>query len=136
MIGTNNLDRSELTSLVRAPRYEALQSAALDCVDTGLSTVLVAPFSSEIRREDAWNTFTDPLKVAGARPVLVWIDITPKLLLERLRSRRAERDMHKLADPRAFINGIDLSAPAIPHVRVNAACSAREQVQQITSQVA
>jgi predicted kinase len=116
-----------LAEAVRTARYECLLRVAEDCLRSGLPVVLVAPFTAERRDPAAWEALADRLRAAGGSPVLAWLRIGPDELARRVLGRGAARDAAKLADVRSWIAGVDLGAPAAPHLEVDAALAPEEQ---------
>jgi predicted kinase len=122
----DDLDDPTVRGLVREPGYAALLGVARDVLRGGAGCLLVAPFTGERRDPARWDALAERLHSAGAgRVVLVWVTCPPGVLLQRLRARGAPRDRAKLADP-AWVRGLDLDPPAVPHLRVDSAAPPAE----------
>lgn len=117
--GTTDLADPRLAGLTRGPRYETLLALAEDNLRVGTPVVLVAPFSEERRDVAARDRLDTRLRRAGGRPLLVWVRIRPDTLVSRMRGRDVARDAGKLADPQAFVAGLDPAAPVGPHLVVD-----------------
>jgi len=131
LVGVDDFDSPVLAQRTRGPRYLTLQQVALDNVLVGQSVVLVAPFTAERRQPAALDAFAQPLAAAGGRPRLVWLHLPGAELIERMRSRAAQRDRIKLADDGAYLAGIDLDIPRSPHLAVDATSPLAGQVAQV-----
>jgi predicted kinase len=131
LVDAEDYDDPRLAGLVRTARYACLVRVAADCVAAGLPVVLVAPFTAERRDPAAWASLEREVATLGGRARLVWLRITPQVLLERLARRAAPRDAGKLSDLDAFLAGIDLEAPTSPHLEVDASMSPTEQAAAI-----
>lgn len=118
-LGTDDLDDPRVVAATRAPRYEALTATAEDCLRCGTPAVLVAPFTRERTDPAAWRALSARLRAAGGAPRLVWATVPPAELVRRVRARGAARDAAKLADPAAFLAGLDLAPPVVDHLAVD-----------------
>jgi predicted kinase len=118
LVGVEDLDDQRLAGPTRRARYETVTALAEDNLRVGIPVVLVAPFTDERRDPDAWAALDRRLRAAGGTPLLVWLQLRPTTAIQRLRARGAARDL-AVADPAAFIAGLDLAAPAGPHVTVD-----------------
>jgi predicted kinase len=132
LVGTDDLDDPELAGLTRTARYEAVIATAEHTLRAGTPVVLVAPFTAERADPAAWQAVRDRLAAAGGRPVLVWLRLPTGELVRRLRSRGAERDRGKLADPDAFA-GRELNPPVVEHVPVDATAGLEQQLEDVLS---
>jgi len=119
--GTRDLDDPELATLTRAARYEAITCLAVDNLAAGVSAVLVAPFTSERREPGAWERLERRMVDAGGKAEMVWLQISADDVVRRVEKRGAERDRAKLH--REWTAGLDLDAPAVPHLAVDALLS-------------
>jgi predicted kinase len=120
LVGVADLDDQRLAGPTRMARYETVIALAEDNLRVGIPVVLVAPFTAERRDPDAWSALDRRLRASGGAPLLVWLRLRPATAVQRLVVRGAARDLAKLADPAAFIAGLDLEEPAGPHVTVDA----------------
>ncbi|GEK19593.1 AAA family ATPase [Cellulomonas xylanilytica] len=119
LLGVEDLDDPVLARTTRAARYAAIAAVAEENLRLGLGVVLVAPFTAERRDPSAWAALAARLEAAGGRPSLVWLDIEPAAVEERLRRRAAARDVPRLARE-SGVSGLDLTAPRVPHIRADA----------------
>jgi hypothetical protein len=62
---------------------------------------------------------------------MVWLSLTGEELVRRLTRRALARDESKIADPAAYLAGIDLQPPAIPHLALDAARPVAELVDSV-----
>jgi predicted kinase len=115
--GLHDLDDPVLSSLTRTARYDTLLDLAEANLTAGRPVVLVAPFSAERARPAAWAAVTRRLP---GEAVLVWLHLPPDELVRRLTARSLGRDENKIRDPAAFLAGLDLERPAVPHVDLDA----------------
>jgi predicted kinase len=118
LAGTGDLDDPVLAGLTRAARYDTLLGLAEDNLRAGRPVVLVAPFSAERARPAAWAATTRRLP---ARAVMVWLHLPAGELVRRLTRRGLDRDENKIRDPAAYLTGLDLDPPVIPHLALDAA---------------
>jgi hypothetical protein len=51
---------------------------------------------------------------------MVWLHLPPGELVRRLTERALARDENKIRDPVAYLAGVDLEPPAIPHLALDA----------------
>jgi len=119
LVGVEDLEDQRLAGPTRRARYETVTALAEDNLRVGIPVVLVAPFTDERRNPDAWAALDRRLRAAGGTPLLVWLQLRPTTAIQRLCARGAARDLAKVADPAAFIAGLNLAEPAGPHVTVN-----------------
>ena len=135
LIGAADYDDPRLAGLVRAARYACLLRVAGDCVGAGVPAILVAPFTAERRDPAAWSRLADEVIAFGGRPHLAWLRIGSGDLAERLRGRAATRDAAKLRSLEEYVASLDLSAPAVPFVDVDATATPADQAALIRSAV-
>nr|MDA8292388.1 AAA family ATPase [Actinomycetota bacterium] len=122
------LDDARHARALRGGRYASLVATAAANLRVGLGVVLVAPFSDELREEDAWSALASRL---AARTVLCYVDAPDDLLLARLASRGAPRDAAKLAAPEVFASTRAAVRPAVEHVRVDGTRPVEEEVDRV-----
>lgn len=131
MQGTDDLDDPGLARLTRAARYETLIRLAEDNLATGLSTVLVAPFTAERRDRRAWEELQRRLGQVGADASMVWLRISAEEVLRRVERRGADRDLAKLNAQ--WPAGLDLGPPDVPHIAVDALLSPASITESVLS---
>jgi predicted kinase len=136
LVGVADLDDQRLAGPTRRARYETVTALAEDNLRVGIPVVLVAPFTDERRDPDTWAILDRRLRDAGGRPLLVWLRLRPATAIERLRARGAARDLAKVADPVAFLAGLDLAEPAGPHVAVDGESPINDVVSQVLTALA
>ena len=51
---------------------------------------------------------------------MVWLHLPPGELVRRLTERALARDENKIRDPAAYLTGVDLEPPSIPHLALDA----------------
>ncbi len=117
LIGVPDLDDPVLAGLTRDARYGTLLGLADANLRAGQPVVLVAPFSAERARPSAWAATAHRI---GADPTMVWLHLPPAELIQRLTLRSLARDDSKIRDPAAFLAGLDLGPPAVPHLALDA----------------
>ncbi|HEX3716171.1 MAG TPA: ATP-binding protein [Trebonia sp.] len=128
LAGVADLDDPVLAGLTRAARYETLLGLAEENLAAGRPVVLVAPFSAERADPVAWSAVTQRLP---APAVMVWLHLAPGELVRRLTGRALARDETKIGDPAAYLAGLDLAPPAVPHLAVDAAQPTAAQVLEV-----
>lgn len=85
------LDEAEALTAVRDDRYRDLQRAAVMTTSTGRSVIVTAPFTAEVSSLERWRAFVDPFnEVTDVH--LIWLEVTAKERLRRMRVRGASRD--------------------------------------------
>ncbi|MCW2638201.1 MAG: hypothetical protein JWP76_507 [Dactylosporangium sp.] len=131
LLGTDDLDSTELANATRQARYETLLAVAADNLAQGRPVVLVAPFTDERRRPAAWQQLAARLADAGGHAVLVWLRLSPEQLLARMRGRAADRDRGKLVDMPGYLARVDLRPPEVEHLAVDASDDLATQARTI-----
>lgn len=135
LIGFEDLDVRDLATATRAARYETLAAGATDNLQAGSAVVLVAPYSIERRDVAAWNLLTGRLASAGGATAMVWLRVTGELVLARMATRAAGRDLAKLDDPATYLARADLGVPIVPHIAVDATASLEEQCRLVLANI-
>ena len=77
----------------------------------------MAPFSRERAERSAWAATARRL---ATDPTMVWLHLPPQELIARLTRRALSRDEDKIRDPAAFLTGLDLEPPVVPHLALDA----------------
>lgn len=110
-----------LRDVVRPARYACLLAAARDQRETGLSLVLVAPFTAELTGGDAWAELCSAIE--PRTPRVIWLDASADVLAKRLAGRGEARDTgHTPATP---------ARPLVPHRRLDASLPTSRQVELV-----
>ncbi|GLY04510.1 HAD-IA family hydrolase [Actinoplanes sp. NBRC 101535] len=104
---------------IRDGRYAALLTVAVDVVATAGTAVLVAPFTAELQKDDAWNRLRT---VADVR--VVHLTGAPDLFAERRADRGADRDRHRAPDGPS-------TPPSIPVISVDAELTTEQQLLRV-----
>ncbi|WP_454294344.1 AAA family ATPase [Salana multivorans] len=130
-LGVTDFGDPRFAELTRDARYECLLRTAQDCLGAGVPVLLVAPFTRETRDEHRWRELASRLHGAGGEPVLVWVGITPDVLIERIRGRGVARDTEKLTDVSRYVAGLDLTPPPVPHVELDGRRTPQEQTEAL-----
>ena len=112
----------------RDARYDTLLALAGDNLAAGRPVVLVAPFSAERASPSAWAAVTGRIP---APATMVWLHLPPGELIRRLTRRGLARDENKIRDPAAYLTGLDLEPPAIPHLALDASQPTETQVAAV-----
>jgi predicted kinase len=113
-----DLDDARVRVATRDATYDALVDTACGCLAAGVSTVLVAPFTTERSDPAAWALLVERLAAPGG-VLLVWATCPPDELIRRMASRGAPRDRAKLRDLDAFMASPALAPPVVPHAAVD-----------------
>jgi predicted kinase len=136
LVNVDDIDDPRLATLTRAGRYETVTRLAEDNLRIGNTVVLVAPFTEERRNLHAWEELVDRLhRAAGGAVTMVWLSLSHQELLQRMRTRGADRDEPKLSREQRFIDQLDLGPPASPHIPVHAVGSLDQIVHSIITQL-
>jgi len=136
LVHVDDVDDPRLATLTRADRYETIIRLAEDNLRVGNTVVLVAPFTEERRNFHNWEELVDRLhRATGGAVTLIWLHLSRGELLQRMRSRRADRDEAKLSREQQFLDRLDLGPPVGPHTAVHAVGSAEQIVDSILKQL-
>jgi predicted kinase len=130
LIGAADLSDPRIARLTRTPRYETLFALAEDNLRTGVSVVMVAPFTTE-RTADGWSAVVGRLSPHAVGPVLVWLHLPDAELIDRLTRRNAVRDSEKTANPSAYLAALDREPPAAPHLALHATRPVTDLVERV-----
>jgi predicted kinase len=133
LIGVRDLADPVLAGLTRDARYDTLLELAGQNLRAGLPVVLVAPFSRERAEPSAWAATARRL---GTDPTMVWLHLPPQQLIARLTRRALSRDEDKIRDPAAFLTGLDLEPPVVPHLALDASRPTAALVRSVLDHLA
>ena len=136
LVNVDDIDDPRLATLTRAERYETITRLAEDNLRVGNTVLLVAPFTEERRNVHAWEALVDRLeRAAGGAVTMIWLYLSREELLQRIRTRGAERDEAKLNKESRFIDQLELGPPVGPHIRIHAVGSVEQIVASIVRQL-
>lgn len=115
---------------VKAHEYGGMTAAARQIRGFGCPVMLVAPFTTQIRRPDRWRQWVHEL---GGDPVrLVWIRSDPEVLRRRILERGRDRDGGKLEDFATFLGRMSPGTPPpVPHLEIDNTGGLPELVRQV-----
>ncbi|WP_328667614.1 AAA family ATPase [Streptomyces sp. NBC_00322] len=121
---------------VRPLEYQCLLETAYANVDCSISTVLTAPFVSEVQDVRWMQRLTNRCEARGVSVAIVWIRCDLETMHEYISFRSAARDSWKLQHWDEYATTIDPELrPAMPHMvvdnRLGAAISLTDQVRQV-----
>jgi predicted kinase len=120
---------------VRPLEYKCLMDTAFDNIDCGISTILAAPFISELNDEAWMNRLINRCKAKGVEVASIWVRCDVDSMREYIEFRDAPRDAWKLEHWDDYISGIntEVSPPGV-HLtidnRVGAAISSADQIRE------
>jgi predicted kinase len=133
LLANDDLDSPALAAATRNARYESLIAVAEDNLRIHNPVVLVAPFTEERRAETAWQRLASRLQASGGEPLLIWLRLSPEELIARMRTRGAARDRAKLAAQEAYLAQVDLRAPVVGHVAIDAEQEFEHQIDGLVA---
>lgn len=133
LAGTRDLDDPVLAGLTRTARYDTLLGLAEANLLAGRPVVLVAPFSTERTLPSAWE---DTRRRLPGQATMVWLHLPAQEMIRRLTQRALGRDENKIRDPAAYLTGLDLKPPVIPHLALDAAEPTAVLVSAVLSHLA
>ncbi|MFF2819648.1 AAA family ATPase [Kitasatospora cineracea] len=119
---------------VRGIEYDCLMQAAWANITCGISSVLSAPFISEMTSAEWMQRLTNRCTALGVDVAPIWVQCDPESMREYITFRSAARDAWKLQRWDEYIGGIDTELrPAVPHLvvdnRLGAAISLADQAR-------
>ncbi len=114
-------NRPDLRPVVRPARYAVLLAVAREQADLGHDLVLVAPFTAELAGGPAWERLR--AAVAPAEPTVVWLQLPPEVLAERMRARGEARDAGAVS-PNA-------ATPVVAHLALDATLETAAQADLV-----
>ncbi len=126
-----DLDDPRVRAATREATYAALVDTAAGCLRAGVSTVLVAPFTTERADPAAFTRLVRRLCAPGGA-TLVWATCPPDELRRRMAARRAPRDLRKLANFGGFLRSAAVAAPVVPHRAVDTTLPVADQIASAT----
>ncbi|GAB1821098.1 hypothetical protein HerbRD11066_42620 [Herbidospora sp. RD11066] len=119
--GDPNDRHSELyLSEVRPLEYRCMMETAYDNLDCGVSTVLSAPFISELKQEAWLKRLENRCAAKGVEVAVIWVRCDVDSMREYMEFRSAPRDTWKLQNWDDYANSIDTeNSPPGVHVTVD-----------------
>ena len=106
---------------VRSREYECMLDTALDIIEGGVPTVVVAPFLKELTCPEWWEGFKTSASKRGAQTIGVWVECSDtNEHRRRITSRAAERDRWKFENWDEFVSNLN-SDPVHGAVRIDMA---------------
>ncbi|WP_433331669.1 AAA family ATPase [Spirillospora sp. CA-294931] len=120
---------------VRPLEYKCLMDTANDNIDCGISTILAAPFITELN-DPAWlERLTNRCKSKGAEVAAIWVRCDIDSMREYIEFRDAPRDEWKLEHWEDYTRGINTeSSPPSVHLTIDnrqgAAISIADQTRE------
>ncbi|MER8188213.1 AAA family ATPase [Kitasatospora sp. NPDC094015] len=125
---------------VRNMEYDCLMQAAWANINCRISTVLSAPFISEMTNQDWMQRLTNRCASLGVDVAPIWVQCDPESMREYITFRSAARDAWKLQRWNEYLQTIDTELrPAVPHLvvdnRLGAAISLADQARQAIREV-
>jgi predicted kinase/DNA-binding XRE family transcriptional regulator len=120
-LGSSPLDReSELYRIRCRPlEYQTMMSVVANIVPNGVSVIVDAPLSAELRDPTWYPEVTASLAIHGATPTVVLLTAPRAIAHQRIVDRGFARDAGKLADWDSYTAGIDADGPIVtPHLEL------------------
>lgn len=114
---------------VASERYANLIERAMSGFADGKSVVVVAPFTKQIAQADVWQKLVQPFIAKGAKPVLVWVNISDELRAARIKERGSLRDLDKLSDMGSYFKAVSTTAPVIAHIPIDGSLDFQAQIE-------
>lgn len=103
---------------IKTHEYAGMTAAAREIREHGCPVLLSGPFSGPLHDPGRWESWVKEL--GGPRVHLVWVQVDPPTLRERIVARGLDRDGAKLADFAGYVARIRPDrAPAVPHERID-----------------
>ncbi|WP_203665550.1 AAA family ATPase [Streptomyces parvus] len=125
---------------VRPLEYQCLLETAYANIDCSISTVLTAPFISEVMDARWIQRLTNRCEARGVSVSIVWIKCDVETMREYIGFRSAARDSWKLQHWDEYVKTVDVELrPVVDHLvvdnRLGAAISLTDQVRQVLGTV-
>ncbi|MFI0352512.1 AAA family ATPase [Actinomadura sp. 9N407] len=125
---------------IRPLEYKCLMDTANDNIDCGISTILAAPFISELNDEAWLNRLTNRCRSKGVEVAAIWVRCDVDSMREYIEFRDAPRDTWKLTHWDEYSQGINTEAsPPGVHLTIDnrqgAAISIADQTRDILRKI-
>lgn len=120
---------------VKVHEYGGMAATAAQVRANGCPVVLVAPYTTQIRQEQAWAALVDAV---GGEPVrLLWVRSDADTLRARILGRGRSRDAGKLAAFEEFVARVAPDVPpSVPHTQIDCRDGAEPLAVQVARAVA
>jgi predicted kinase len=125
---------------VRPTEYDCLMQAAWANINCRISSVLTAPFITEMTDPEWMERLTNRCASLGVDVAPIWVQCDPESMREYISFRSAARDAWKLQRWDEYIKTIDVNLrPAVPHLvvdnRLGTAISLADQARHAIREV-
>ena len=105
---------------VRPLEYKCLIDTAYDNIDCGISTILAAPFISELNDEAWMSRLINRCKAKGVEVAAIWVRCDVDSMREYIEFRDAPRDEWKLTHWDEYVQGLDTeNSPPGVHLTID-----------------
>ncbi|MFF5265435.1 AAA family ATPase [Actinomadura viridis] len=121
-LGSDPHDRESDVYLneIRPLEYKCLMDTANDNIDCGISTILAAPFISELNDEAWLNRLTNRCRSKGVEVAAIWVRCDVDSMREYIEFRDAPRDTWKLTHWEEYIHGLNTeTSPPGVHLTID-----------------
>ncbi|NUT37754.1 MAG: ATP-binding protein [Hamadaea sp.] len=103
---------------IKIHEYAGLTAVAREIRERGCPVLLSGPFSGPLHDPGRWADWVKEL--GGPRVRLIWVQVDPQTLRDRIVARGLARDGAKLADFAGYVARIRPDrVPSVPHERVD-----------------
>jgi predicted kinase len=141
-LGSDPNDRQSELYLkeVRPLEYRCLMETAWDNLNVGTSSILSAPFITELKDEAWFTRLENRCTAKGIDLAAIWVRCDPESMREYIEFRSAARDAWKLSNWEQYIAGIDTdNSPPTAHVtvdnRLGSAISLADQTREALKRI-
>ncbi|MEU1736071.1 AAA family ATPase [Streptosporangium sp. NPDC020145] len=141
-LGSDPNDRQSELYLkeVRPLEYRCLMETAWDNLNVGTSSILSAPFITELKDEAWFTRLENRCTAKGIDLAAIWVRCDPESMREYIEFRGAARDAWKLNNWEQYLTGIDTdNSPPTAHVtvdnRLGSAISLADQTREALKRI-
>ncbi|WP_042404686.1 AAA family ATPase [Streptacidiphilus carbonis] len=125
---------------VRPTEYDCLMQAAMANINCRISSVLTAPFITEMTDREWMQRLTNRCASLGVDVAPIWVQCDPESMREYITFRSAARDAWKLQRWDEYIKTVDVDLrPSVPHLvvdnRLGTAISLADQARHAIREV-
>ena len=96
---------------LRPAEYDTLFQLVFSSLRFENFVLVNAPFVKEVRDEQYMKDFKKRTNEYGAKLVVIWVTAPVDICYERMKERKSNRDVLKLANWKEYVEKIDYSAP-------------------------